>query len=571
MFGRTKLGYEGGEGLSAEEMLKPIGEGKNHRLEAEGLRRASVIDYKHEMHAAGAVVTNGEVQQPEFDHSPVGYVHKHTENVEYNSLMDPLLKKHFRRQSQQKILVEQALVTPDGYVLHTSKKHHVREQMSSLKRVAEAEMEQRTKQQEEATFDDRKRFEAMCQKKVAVWRATQRKEADMVHAIKERMMENRVSAEDAPLTEQGQIYVDTMKERFDYFKEQNEIREIGLQAERAVKQAAWEKKLRRETEARKAAYTEAMDLKAAELTSVKQNIVNTKARQKASMEKSREMLVQRQQKATAEAKEFRHTMQTVFAEREQQQLKDIETRKAKRAAEVALVEAKRKADLEEKLRLRTEREAREKAEHAEAMALLAAEEAQRKKEQQAEKVRRAEAKRKFQQHQLEVAKANKEQAIKEREAAKAAEQIRTQQQIEERQERLEKNMAEKAERTALHAKRMAEVEAQRKFEAKVARELMDAELKAAEAQMREEERLEFEKEMAKAEQEARQKAKAKKDAAEAAKRKAEEEAHEAKLAVELAMKAEIAKKKKAEQKKENLRKARAEMERRIAYMNKFGA
>eukprot|EP00039_Didymoeca_costata_P016622 m.300442 g.300442 ORF g.300442 m.300442 type:complete len:154 (-) comp16421_c1_seq32:748-1209(-) len=82
-----------------------------------------------------------------FDTSPVRYSHKYTESTEYNALTDPFLQKHFQRQSVQKLLVAQALATPDLQVLTTNKKAHQRKYQNALKSTAEKTREKMAEDQ----------------------------------------------------------------------------------------------------------------------------------------------------------------------------------------------------------------------------------------------------------------------------------------------------------------------------------------------------------------------------------------------------------------------------------------
>lgn len=516
-----------------------------------------------------ASITND--QRPGFDHSPIRYVHKFTDVQEYNALADPLLEKHFMDNAQiQKNLISQALLTPDGFVLHTEKKAHIQRHIGAVRPAATTAMDKLEQQRAKARATQQKTFKELCDAKLNNWRAVQVNESLMVEAIKSKVDANRVSVADAPLTEQGRLYVEEKKAEFEDHADHAELRRFELEAERKVKLAIKDKRLRGEREAKKAALEEAIEVQEAELASVKVNIVATKETQQKTMARIKEDTLKKQQKATNEANEFKRHMTKVFEEREQKQQDDIVTRKERAARENEERIAKRDRELAEKEARRKRQIAIETAAREKKLAEMREEDRLRKIKQMEEKEARKEAKRKFLIKQQEKAKQNKIQAEKERIAAQEAEARFKEEQNEIRESRRQKNMEEKEKRSEAMAKVQAEAAAAKKFEAEMARKTQAEELAAAEKEFKvEQERLwqqALDEEMLR--ERARQTeikiAKKKKEEAEL------EIAREAAHKEELEKKAAEEKKTKAAAKKVKLQKAKEEMNRRIAYMEKFG-
>jgi len=549
-FAGTQLGYKDGTAVKADAHLKELGAASK-----EAHRRASL--------------TND--QRPGFDHSPIRYVHKFTDVKEYNALADPLLEAHFISNPQiQKNLVSQALLTPDGFVLHTEKKAHIQRHIGAVTRDAGQAMDKLEQQRRLAKETAKKSFKELCDAKLNNWRAVQVSESEMVEAIKSKVDANRVSVADAPLTEQGRLYVEEKKAEFEDHADLAELRRFELEAERKVKLAIKEKRLRAERTAKRAALEEAIEVQEAELAMVKQNIVNTNDTKQKTMAKIKEDTLKKQHKATNEANEFKRHMTTVFAEREQKQQEDITTRKECAAIENAQRIAKRDAELaaKEARRLRQiaiETEAREKK-----LAEMREEDRLRKIKQMEEKEARKEAKRKFLVQQQEKARENKMQAEQERMHAKEAEARFVKEQDDIRESRRQKNMEEKEKRAEAMAKAQAEAAALKKFEADMARTTQANELAAAEKEFKaEQERL---WQQALDEEMLRERARQQEAAIAAKKKLAVEEELAREAAHKEAMEKKAADEKVAKNaaKKIKLKKAKEEMNRRIEYMKKFG-
>jgi hypothetical protein len=531
-------------------MLQPLGEVKKQQH-----RKASMIG----------------TEKPGFDHSPVQYVHKFTDNTEYNSLKDPLLESHFLGNSGvQKNLIAQALITPDLFVLHTEKKAHFRKHMGALKNPASVEGDRLALQRAAAKAEQQKSFKELCEAKLNNWRQMQVAESKMVEAIKGKVDANRVGVADAPLTEQTRIYVEDKKAEFEDHADHAELRRFELESERKVKHAIKEKRLRAERASKKAALEEAIEIQEADLSAVKANIVETKATQAATMVRIKVDTLARQHKATSEAQEFERHMTKVFEERTEKQEQDIITRKEKAAAENKSRREKRDADLAEKEALRNRQKAIEDAARNKKLAEMAEEDRLRKVQQMEEKEARKEAKRLFLVEQQRKAALNKVEAEEERVRAKAASEAFTAEQEAIREGRRQRNAAEKTKRLESIAKAQAEDAALKKFEADNAKKMQAEELAAAEHAFKiEQERLwqqALDEEMLHERQRQAQ-AKAKREAAEKVKQELLRE-QAAKEAMEV--KAAAAKIEKEKAKKIKLQNAKEEMNRRIAYMEKFG-
>jgi len=374
-FAGTQLGFKDGREVTADQALKRLGS-----VSLESKKRASI--------------TND--QRPGFDHSPIRYVHKFTDVQEYNALADPLLEKHFMDNAQiQKNLISQALLTPDGFVLHTEKKAHIQRHIGAVRPAATTAMDKLEQQRAKARATQQKTFKELCDAKLNNWRAVQVNESLMVEAIKSKVDANRVSVADAPLTEQGRLYVEEKKAEFEDHADHAELRRFELEAERKVKLAIKDKRLRGEREAKKAALEEAIEVQEAELASVKVNIVATKETQQKTMARIKEDTLKKQQKATNEANEFKRHMTKVFEEREQKQQDDIVTRKERAARENEERIAKRDRELAEKEARRKRQIAIETAAREKKLAEMREEDRLRKIKQMEEKEARKEAKRKF--------------------------------------------------------------------------------------------------------------------------------------------------------------------------------
>lgn len=516
-----------------------------------------------------ASITND--QRPGFDHSPIQYVHKFTDVQEYNALADPLLEKHFMSNSQiQKNLVSQALLTPDGFVLHSDKKAHIQRHIGAVKPAAKVAMDKLQQQRTKARDTQQKSFKELCESKLNNWRAVQVSESQMVEAIKSKVDANRVSVADAPLTEQGRLYVEEKKSEFEDHADLAELRRFELEAERKVKLAIKEKRLRAERTAKKAALEEAIEVQEAELAIVKQNIVDTNETKTKTMARIKDDTLKKQQKATHEANVFKRHMTKVFEERSQMQQDDIVARKERAAIENEMRIKKRDEELAEKEAKRKRQVQIETAAREKKLEEMREEARLQKVQQLEEKAARKEAKRKFLVQQQEKARENKMQAEQERMHAKEAEARFIKEQDDIRESRRQKNMEEKEKRAEAMGKAQAEAAALKKFEADMAKKTQASELAAAEKEFKaEQERLwqqALDEEMLR--ERARQQ-----EAATAEKRRlaaVAELEREAAHKEEMEKKAAAAKVAKNEEKKIKLKKAKEEMNRRIEYMKKFG-
>lgn len=545
-FGGTKLGYKEGAAVRADDALKQIGE----------VRGPKQIANK---------------DRPGFDHSPVRYVHKFTDNTEYNARADPLLQAYFvHNTAVQKNLIAQALMTPDKYILQSEKISHIRRMNTAIAGPAAQEKSRLDQARLAAKQEKQKSFKELCESKLQNWKKVQIAEGKMVEAIKEKVDANRVSVADAALTEQGRLYVEEKKEEFEHHAEEAELRRFELEAERQVKAALREKRLAEEKAAKKAALEEAIELAETELSQVKANIVKTKETAAATMQRIKEDTERKQKKATSEAREFRVHLTTVMTERELKQEADIQTRKERTARENEARIAKREKEKRELEEFRARQRAVETAAREKKQAEMKEEERLRKLQQLAEKEARKEAKRKFQEQQAELALQNKALAEEERMKAKEAEMRFVQEQEEIRETRKAKNAIEKKSRAEARAKQEAEAAALKKFEAEHARATMAAEMAASEKAFAEEQERLWQQALNE-EMLIEGKRVAKKKADEKLREiaQAEEEREKERVAI-MQRKAAEEKIKKEKEKKIKLQKAKEEMERRIAYMKKFG-
>jgi len=543
-FGGTKLGYKDGSAVSADQVLKPLGE----------VKAPSVPKIR-----------------PEFNHSPVRYVHKYTDNTEYNARADPLLQEYFKsNRAVQKNLISQALMTPDKYILQSEKISHIRRMNAAVAGPALAEKSRLDQARMAAKVAKQKSFKELCESKLQNWKKVQVAEGEMVEAIKQKVDANRVSVAECALSEQGRIYVEEKKEQFTDYAEEDELRRFELEAERQVKTALREKRLAEEKAAKKAALEEAIELAEAELTQVKANITNTKETQKKTMQRIKEDTYKKQQKATNEARDFRVHLTKVFTERELKQEADIKDRKERTAAENEARIAKREREKRELEEFRARQRAVEQAARDKKLAEMKEEERRRKLRQLAEKEARKEAKRRFQESQAELARVNKALAETERMKAKEAEMRLVQEQEEIREGRKAKNAIEKKSRTLARAKQQAEELALKKFEAEHAKATMAAEMAASEKAFAEEQERLWQQALNE-EMVIESKRVAKKNAEKKLQLEQEEEAQRDRDREELMKQKQAEEKvKKEKQKKIKLQKAKEEMERRIAYMKKFG-
>jgi len=323
----------------------------------------------------------GRLVQPTFNHSPIGYIHKHTDRTEYNSLQDPLLKEHFKKKHVQTRLIQSKVMTPDKYVLRSKKYAHKQRHTAALEGVAAKEVKALETARAASKKKAKASFAELCKEKVSTWQDVQRKEAEAIEALKAEVEANKPAAHEAPLTEQTELYVEEKKEQFIERKDEKELRTIELAGERRIKQARKDKWLRGEAEAREESLKEFEDQEAAELATVKQNIQDTKDATEAMNAKNLADREARQAKAKAESDAFALHLQEVMMEREAQQQADIAERK--RIAKEEADERDRKAEearLEKEERERREREAEAK-ERAIKLELLRQEELQRKREQ----------------------------------------------------------------------------------------------------------------------------------------------------------------------------------------------
>lgn len=549
-FGNTKLGYREGQEVRAEAHLQPIctkqkGPKPTHSPE-------------------------GRLVQPTFDHSPIGYIHKHTDRTEYNSLHDPLLKEHFKKKHATTRLVQSKVMTPDGFVLRSKKYSHSKRHTAALEGVAAKEVKALETARAASKKKAKASFAELCTQKVSEWQDVQRKEAEAIEALKSDVEAKKPAAHEAPLTEQTAIYVEEKKEQFIERKDEKELRSIELAGERRIKQASKDKWLRAEAAAKTASLKEFDEKEAAELAAVKQNIQDTKDSTEAMNAKNLADREARQAKAKAESDAFAQHLQEVMLEREAQQQAEITERK--RVAKEEQEERDRKTEearLEKEERTRLEREAEAK-ERAIKLEIQRQEELQRKREQLAEKEQRRLAKLAFEEMQRELARANKEQAQRERMEAMEAKERMEAEYERAREARMQANIAEKARREEVmrqqaedHKKRVAEEAA-----AKLA--YMEAEEAAQQAEFKREQQVLWEQQMmeesAKQDKENCEKRRLKREAELEAARVAEEEARQKKQAEDLVK----LKQKRKDAVQENLVRQKAEVERRIAYMEKFG-
>lgn len=539
--------------MRGDALLKPIGE-----------------DGSAPAHESIKKLDDGRIQQPAFNNEPVLYVHKFTDNKEYNALRDPLLKKHFRRKSVQQTLISQALSTPDNFVLHTSKTAHVRSQMAALRGESERAQTKLDQQRANARELHKATFKELCDQKLKVWRDQQQAQADMVAKIKGKVDANRVSVAEAPLTEQGRIYVEERKITFEQQADEEQMRQMLLDAERQIKNAKVEKRLKEETEAKRAALKEAIEIQEAQLAAVKLNIKETKAAQTANMEKVKRDLQDKQDKTREESEEFKMYLVKVFTERAEEQQKEIETRKQKAAEDRARREARMLAEREEKaLKLQRQREVEQRA-REEGLRLLEAEERERKIMQMMEKEERKKAKAAYVLAQAERARRFKEQGEQERAAAKVREIELEEEEKAKREAQAAKNRLEKQKAEEAKAKLEKERKERVAFEAEMARKQMAQQIADAEAAFMAEQKKLWEATMAEElrqehERAEKKKIDAKRQRAAAAALKLQEEQEE--------MLRKKAEKEKARKKREielKLKRAREETERRVAYMKKFG-
>jgi len=549
-FGKTKLGYRDGKEVRAEAHLERI-----------CTKRSGPKPTRS---------PEGRLVQPTFNHSPIGYIHKHTDRTEYNSLQDPLLKEHFKKKHVQTRLIQSKVMTPDKYVLRSKKYAHKQRHTAALEGVAAKEVKALETARAASKKKAKASFAELCKEKVSTWQDVQRKEAEAIEALKAEVEANKPAAHEAPLTEQTELYVEEKKEQFIERKDEKELRTIELAGERRIKQARKDKWLRGEAKAREESLKEFEDQEAAELAKVKQNIQDTKDATEAMNAKNLADREARQAKAKAESDAFALHLQEVMMEREAQQQADIAERK--RIAKEEADERDRKAEearLEKEERERREREAEAK-ERAIKLELLRQEELQRKREQLAEKEKRRLAKLAFEEQQRELARANKEQAQRERMEAMEAKERMEAEYERKREERMQANMAEK-ERRELVLKQQAEEHRRKQAEEAAAKlAYMEAEEAAQQAEFKHEQQILWEQQMME------EKAKQDKEACETRRLKREEELEAARIAEEEVRQKKAAedlvklKQKRKDAVQENLVRQKAEVERRIAYMEKFG-
>ena len=501
----------------------------------------------------------------------IGYIHKFTDRTEYNSLEDPLLKSHFTtKKGTLKTLVASQVMTPDNYVLRSKKYAHQNRYTASLTAVAAKERAALETNRKIAKKRNKASFKELCQAKVQNWQDVQRVEAEGIAQMKANVEAKKPPAEETPLSEQGRLYVEEKKEQFLITKDDTELRSIELDAERQIKQAKKEKWLAQQAAEKTASLLENEENKAIEFAGVKANIENTKAMAVATKQRNIEDEKARQEKCRKEAEEFAMHLEHVLTERAEKQEADIKERKRIAKEDQEERDRKREEARLEKVAFDLAEKEREAAERAAKLAILEAEEAERKREQMLEKENRAAAKRAFEESQRELARLNKEQAQQERHLALEAETLRQEEFERKREERLQANAAEKTRRVQAKADAAEEHRQKQAAEAAAAAAYMEQELAAQEAEFKKEQRTLFEQELmeqkAEADREQAERRSQKRAELQQQQRDDEEAARQEKAAEDLV-------KEKAARKAAtaaNLARQKAEVERRIEYMKKFG-
>ena len=580
----VKLGIEGGKKVLGHEKLVPVGE-------SEMQPSLAVSHRTREVEVEG-------VKKAEFDISPMAPFNKHTDMADgmgcaalacgrrgrggqsltdgdppcrYNALMDPALKTHFRRESFHAPLVSNGLMSKEGFALGGSnKKAHHRRMDESLEVLAAKEAEVQEHKRQMAARAKAKKFAKDKQRYLESYRKQQKKMLKDAEALEKKVAAQRVSVADAPPTDVDREYLQQNKEMFEYRAEKAKMASVALETEAVLKKAKEEKQLKATNKMRKAALEESIAVSEAELAKVKHQIVETKQAAQRKKEKTAAARKARQERTKQEAAAFRETMASTFSQRVEDRKQEEAAREAKRNAEIAAAKAaaaKRERALEAE---RVDRQARERAEFAALRKEAFLEEQARRAKELEEKQRRAEAKAIFEAKQREEARQNRILVAQEKKAAEelAAEEARKF--AAELQRRQEKNAADKAARKAALAIAEQAMKEKIKFENEMAKQLQREMIEAKEAAFKEEQARLWEEALAeelRIEKERKLKAKKAKEEAKKREIEAKKEAHRQEV---LARKEAEAKVAKEEARKLALKKANAEMKRRVAYLNKFG-
>lgn len=511
-------------------------------------------------------------ERPPFDHRVGIRDHIFNPHVQipplfYDSLHDPALQKHLSKQVYQESLLATGLID----MMHHSVVDSPHRRARKLSYMPCPNPPGKRRETTWRTFHTKEDHERdLREKELLRYRA----EADRLRKTwssrDEKVASARTPVGDCKPTARDKIFLEEAKKKAMMQKEAEEIHLAVLETEQTLKEAKRLMNVKKNSAAQKEAIAFAAKQAEDALAKTHASIAANKEASVKLKERLAEDREDKRKQSLRDSERAKLHMERVFLERKQEQDALNLQRAKQREEEMKIIDAANKKREEEAAMELAKAKQSERVQLARVRKEQYEEEMARKERELMEKKKREASQKAFEERQANERRINKENADKDRKQREADQALLLEQQRREIEEKQRKALADRKERE----EKKAQLDAQKKAQLLAEQEATKAEMVA----LMEAKRLAAEEEQARiiAEMEAQEKTRLRAERA-AAKMEAERQAQEEKDRIKEEKRKQVEAEKaaadaeaKEQLRIENMRKARAEMERKIAYMSKYG-